>query len=113
MRSVICIPLLALVLSSCGGSSGYRSAEDIAKAADCGYFKTSTAKGGVTVGECSYNGHSETVMWFPSTVSADGWRSLGKKHHRNKVLFNAQWIVRCAAVADCADFKVKLGGSFE
>jgi len=113
MRSVICIPILALVLAACGGNSGYGSAEDVAKAADCGDFKTSSAKDGVTVGECSYKGHSETVMWFPTTVSANGWRSLGKQHHSNKVLFDSQWIVRCAAAADCADFKDTLGGSFE
>ena len=36
-----------------------------------------------------------------------------EQHHSNKVLFDSQWIVRCAAAADCADFKDTLGGSFE
>jgi hypothetical protein len=113
MRSVICIPLVALVLTACGGNSGYGSAQNIAKASDCANFKTSSTKDGVTVGECSYKGHFETVMWLPATISANGWRSLGNPHHSNMVLFDGQWIVRCTAAADCATFKDKLGGAFE
>jgi hypothetical protein len=113
MRSARGIPLLALLLMACGGHSGYGSPADVAKAAGCGDFTTSSASNGVMVGQCSYQGHSETVLWFPSTGSADGWRSLGKRQHSNELLFDGQWIVRCAAVADCADFKTKLGGTLE
>jgi hypothetical protein len=52
-------------------------------------------------------------VWFDSAESAAAWRSLGPQHHSKKVLFAGQWMIRCHASADCAAFKVKLGGSYE
>jgi len=44
---------------------------------------------------------SESVV-----ASASSWLALRRGAQ-------TQWIVRCAAAADCADFKDTLGGSFE
>ena len=120
MRYTLMAVALTLGLTACGGQRGYSSAADVATAAGCQQFHEAhhvgvegTGKPVVTVGTCSYNGHPETVMWFESADAATGWRSLGAQHHSRKVLFDGQWMIRCDASADCAAFKVKVGGSFE
>lgn len=125
-RSWPILLVVLLALSACGGgkssgnaadptstarASGYASGRDVATAAHCTHYTPEKSLSGTTTGTCTYNGHPQTVMWFPTTQAADGWRSLGPGRHGHRVLYEGQWMVLCSSDADCHAIEGRIGGA--
>ena len=80
-RSDPILAVVTLALSACGGgsnsnagnpkgtasASGYTTGADVAMAAQCTHYAPKKNVNGTTTGRCAYHGHTQTVMWFPTT----------------------------------------------
>lgn len=124
-RSDPILVVVILALSACGGgsnsnagnpkgtasASGYTPGADVAMAAQRTHYAPKKNVNGTTTGRCAYHGHTQTVMWFPTTQAADGWRSLGPKRHSQRVLYDGQWMVLCSSDVNCQAIKARIGGA--